>query len=151
MGDGETKTVHGSHHVKIEGVPGAEALLFHAVTPPAGTLTGDFFETWDGQNKIMKHALGHQKVEWSECTISRGVDENADLFTWFKDTLEQGADQTKTDITITVFGPDGSQICAWSMTGAVPTNYTASALSAQTNEVLTEMVSIRAETVELVR
>lgn len=151
MADGETPTVQGSHHVKIEGVPGAEALLFHAVTPPSGTLTGEFFETWDGQNKIMKHALGHQKVAWSDCTISRGVDDNADLFTWFKDTLEKGADETKTDITISVFGPDGSQICCWNMTGAVINSYTASALSAQTNEVLTEQVSITAENVELVR
>ncbi len=143
---GETKTVHGGYHVKLGGVPGAEGgLLFYSTTTPSATLESPDFKTWDAQNNPVNSLSAGQQVSWQPVTLSRGVDDNNELYQWFNDIKEQGADSQKKDLTISVFSPDGGQIETWNLVGAVLTDYGQSGLNAQTNEVLVENVTIKYE------
>jgi len=144
------KPVAGSYHVKLTGVPGAESgLLFYMAQPPGGSLESPDFKTWDAQNNPVNSLSGAQQVSWSEATLARGVDDNKELWEWFQETKEKGAEETKKDIQFTVFNATGDQLQCWNLVGATITNYNPAALNAQANEILIETVSIKCEDVTM--
>lgn len=143
---GEAKSVHGGYHVQLGGVPGAESgLLFFSATTPSGTLDAPKFKTWDGNGATTNSAGGGRQVSWGAITLSRGVDDNKDLYTWFKDTVEKGVDTQKKDLTMTVLDAEGGTLHTWNLVGAHITQYSDSGHNAQTNEILVNTVQIEYE------
>lgn len=142
---GEGKPVHGGYHVKVEGVPGADALLFYSATSPSGTLEMPDFKTWDAQNNPVNSLAAGQQIQWAPITLSRGVDDDKALYEWFKKVAEEGAESAKEEIKISVFDSESNPLHTWNLQGAVITQYEHSALNAQTNEVLVNTVQIKYE------
>lgn len=146
MPTGEARSVHGSYHVQLEEVPGADSgLLFFSATTPSGTLDAPKFKTWDAQGAPVNSAGGGRQVQWGPITLSRGADEERALYEWFRDTVEQGVDAQKKDLRMVVLKPDGSPLHTWNLVGAHITQYSDSGHNAQSNEILVSTVQIEYE------
>lgn len=150
MSTGEARPVSGSHHVTLEGVPGADALLFFSVETPTLALENSLFKTYDGNNSVVNSASGGRQLNVGTVTLQRGVDDNQELYQWFKDTLEQGVEATKADLTIRAMNAAGETVETWNLTGCVPTQYSHSGHNAQDNAVLVASVTIQPEHAEMV-
>jgi phage tail-like protein len=148
---GEAKQVHGGYHVKLGKVPGAESgLLFYSATSPSGTLDTPDFKTWDAQGNTVNSLGAGRQAQWTPLTLTRGVDDNKDLYEWFKQVQEKGVTtETKKDLELTVLSSDNKTLHTWNLVGAVITRYEHSAHNAQTNEILVNTVEIKYEYAEL--
>jgi phage tail-like protein len=147
---GEAKPVHGGYHITLDGVPGAPGLLFYSATTPSGTLDAPKFKTWDANGGTVNSAGGGRQVTWGPVTLSRGVDDNKDLYKWFKDTIEKGVDTQKKDLKLIVMDSAGKTLHTWSLVGAHITQYSDSGHNAQTNEILVNTIQIEYESADLV-
>ena len=144
---GESKQVHGGYHVKLGGVPGAEGgLLFYSATSPSGSLDSPAFKTWDAQGNPVNSLGAGRQAEWTPITLTRGVDDNRELYDWFKEIQEKGVtEETKKDLTVTVLSSGNDTLHTWNLTGAVISQYQHSAHNAQSNEILVNTVQIKYE------
>ena len=149
MATGDAKPVSGSHHVTLEGVPGADALLFFSVETPTLSLENTQFKTYDGGTDVVNSARGGRQVTVGPLTLQRGVDDDKQVYEWFDKTVKEGVEATKTDLVITVTNAAGTEIEKWNLTGCVPTQYSHSGHNAGDNAVLVASVTIQPETAEL--
>jgi hypothetical protein len=151
-GTGDVKPVHGGYHVKLDGMPGSAGLLFYSATTPTGTLDSTKFMSWGADKGLLVNSAGGgRQVQWGPITLARGVDDNMELYTWFKDTMEKGMEAQKKELKLIVFDAAGAPLHTWSLTGAHITSYSDSGHNAQTNEILVNTVQIEYEHAELVK
>lgn len=144
------KTVSGHHHFKLD-LGGFEGgLLFNSVSMPSGTLDIPDFKTWDANGNPVNSVGGGTQVNWSDIQLTRGVDTDKQLYTWFKDVRKSGVTtDTKKDIKLTVLDSEGKDLHVWNVTGAVINSYGMAGADAQTMAVLIESVSIKFEDAKL--
>jgi phage tail-like protein len=150
MATGDAKPVHGNYHVKIEGIPGADALLFSKLTTPTLSLETPKHKTWDAQGGTVNSAAGGRQITVGALTVERGVDDNKDMYTWLKETAEQGVEAQKKDLTVTVLDAAGGTIETWNLTGAHIVSYSHSGHDANAGSVLVASAQIECETAEIV-
>jgi T4-like virus tail tube protein gp19 len=144
---GEAKQVHGNIHVKLQGVPGAESgLLFNTFSPPDLSLDAPEFRTWDAQGAPIPSLGAGRQAKVGSITLSRGLDDNQDLMTWFNEVKEKGATaDTKKDLTAEILTADGTTLKTWNITGAVITSYRQGDFDANGTGILVETVTIECE------
>jgi phage tail-like protein len=145
---GTPNPVTGSYHVQVDipGVTDAGALLFYSATTPDPSLDGPDFATWDAQGNPINSIGGGRQVTWSPVTISRGIDSNMTLWTWFTQVRDQGAtSQTKKSVNLTWLDHAGTAMFTWNLTGAIIVGYSQSGGNAQSSEILVNTVQIKYE------
>ncbi|HEY1517921.1 MAG TPA: phage tail protein [Solirubrobacteraceae bacterium] len=122
-------------------------LLFNSFTPPAWSTETPKHKFYGDQGKTEILHGGARNENWSPVQLGRGVDTQYVLYNWVQEIRQKGPTAAKKDVKITVQAPAGDQpICVWSGTGAVITQYGQSASNAAGNEILTENITIDAET-----
>jgi phage tail-like protein len=144
-------TVSGAHHFSID-LGGAEGdMLFISASAIGGTLDLPSLKTIDGQHSpVNSIGGGKAKVNWTDLTLSRGIDDKHSLYDWFQDIRDNGVTaDTKKDIKIIGYDASDSPLFTWNITGAVITTFTGAAVDAQTSAILTETVSLTFEDAKL--
>jgi phage tail-like protein len=134
--------------VNIPGVTDSGAMLFYSASTPDPTLDGTDFMTWDGTQKAnpINSIGGARTATWQPVTISRGVDANMLLWTWFTQVRDQGATPaTKKNVTLTWVDNAGTDMFTWSLTGAIIVGYSQAGGSAQSSEILVNTIQIKYE------
>jgi phage tail-like protein len=146
----DAKQVNGVHHFKLD-LGGAESgMLFAQASLPGGSLDVQSFKTMDTNGNPVNSCGGGTQVQWTDLMLVRGVDDDHQLWEWFKAVCEKGAcADNKKDITITCMDSEGETMHTWNVTGACIVNYNMTGLDAQTAAILTESVSIRYENATL--
>lgn len=153
-GSGDTQVYTNCYvAVEISGLNGVGGdtdmpkLLFNSFTPPTWSTETPKHKFYGGSGKTETLHGGARNENWSPAQLGRGVDTSYALFNWVQEIRQKGPTAAKKDVKITVQEPAGAgAICVWSGTGAVITQYGQSASNAGANEILTENVTIDAET-----
>lgn len=100
-------------------------------------------EHHEGGSKTMYKEAG--RVTFPDVTLERGVTSDYDLYNWFKQVVNVGANTGlnspayKRDIDIVQFNRDGSEAKRWTLVGAWPSQFQAGAWS-DSDEVVIENV-----------
>jgi phage tail-like protein len=140
----EQPQLHSNCHVelKIDGI--TDDLLFSEFQAPAVNLVTQEFKTWDGKGLPVNSVNGGKHFQPATATFSRGVDPKHAIWKWINDLKEKGVTaETKKEATATVLGEDGSTtIETWVFHGSVISQWTRSPMSAQSNAVLTESMTL---------
>ncbi len=134
----------------LDGVGGSSdmpKLLFNSFTPPSWSTESPKHKFYGDSGKTEVLQGGARNENWSPAQLGRGVDTSHVLFNWVQEIRQKGPTGAKKDIKITVQAPAGEDpICVWSGTGAVITQFSHGASNASSNEILTESVTVDAET-----
>lgn len=79
-------------------------------------------------------------------TLVRGDDGDTTLGEWFKSVREEGAENHKRDITVTVIKKDGTNGPSWVFEGCWPTEYNPADLTAGQSDAATQTVEATYDT-----
>lgn len=80
------------------------------------------------ENHVRK-VVGMHKVP--DVTLKRGIVNSSDLWDWVKDTQRKGANDPKTNVSITLRDEEGNAVQTWELLGVVPMKYTGPTLAAK--------------------
>lgn len=146
---GEDKPVHGNIHCKISGV-GESAGLFTQFDPPSLSLEAAEYNTWDAQGAPTPCLGSGRQVKTGAITVGRGLDDNNELYEWFKQVAEKGAcSETKKELKVELLAADGKTLKTWNIQGAVITSYQHGGFDANGSGILTESINLECEKAEL--
>jgi phage tail-like protein len=98
----------------------------------------------DEQGKAVKQKVPGQ-LTWTNITLKRGVDDNADLWGWRQKVIDGKFKEARTDGTIEVVDWEGKPVVTYSFLQGWPCKYSAPGLNAGGNEILVEEVEIAHE------
>ena len=135
--------VHPNYSFRLEGLKGAESgLKFFQAQLPGSTVQVTNVKAWDGQGKPSPLAGGGHQVTWEPISLTRYFDSSTALWDWYKEVIEKGAmGDTKQEPTITCLNND-QPLFMWKLMEAVPTGYKMTEANAQSNDLITETVTI---------
>lgn len=80
--------------------------------------------------------------------VSRTLSADRDLWDWHRRIIENGRIHERRSGSIVVLDPAGVELARWSFTNGWPSKIEVGTLEAGTSEVLTEKITITAETIE---
>lgn len=118
-------------------------VMFHKFDPPALSLDNLTHNTWDSQGKLVANNGGAANPLHGEWGMERVVDTNADLWTWFQNTQQQGREAQKSDVTVTIMQQNGTSTTTlgkWQLNGSTPVAYSHAGHDANSNAVMTESI-----------
>lgn len=106
-----------------------------------------------GVNDQQRILLGQPK--FSEVTLKRGITNDLVFWDWINAVLEQrnqgtAIQQHRRNINILVFNQAGETMQCWTLIGAVPTGWKAPALSADSNSVAIEELTLVYEGLKII-
>jgi len=128
--------------IEVNGGDLHTAGLFYNVSTPTASITPPDWKAWNDQNKPENYSAAVQ-TSWQPVTIGRGLDDSMAMYKWFDDCTKTGAtDDNLKDVTITHYDAENNAISVWVLEKAFPTNYQASAGSAQSGEVMVESITL---------
>jgi phage tail-like protein len=150
---GDDKTATGIYAWQLNSEKlGADNLMFFQATLPSGSIDVGNVKMWGAQNGQPQplQGGGHQ-VTWQPITLTRYIDDKSvdSVYKWFADTIEKGASaDTKDTVELTCMNND-QPLFKWTLTNAVPTNYSHSEANAQTQGLMTETLTLTYEKAEM--
>ena len=151
MSTTDSPTTYGAYHWVVK-ITGLESVTnWYNCTPPSATIDAPEFKVWANNGDPVNSLTGGKQVTWAPVTLSRGGDDNKDLWTWFKDVMEKGATaDTKKEVTLECKAHgDDKTLFTWTLHGAVIVSYSYGGGSAQTQEVLVTNIQLKYESAEL--
>lgn len=117
--------------------------MFNSCSLPSMSLQASEFKVWDGQGKPNPLPTGVQ-ASFGDVTLSRGVDDKAELWKWISKIAQKGASaETIKEVTLMACNAEGGTVQEWKLTNAFPSSYSAAGMAAGGTDVLTEQISIR--------
>jgi phage tail-like protein len=117
--------------------------MFNQCGLPSMSLQASEFKVWDEQGKPDALPTGVQAT-FGDVTLSRGVDDKAELWKWISKIAQQGATpETCKEVTLMACNATGGTVQEWKLTNAFPSSYSAAGMAAGGTDVLTEQISIR--------
>ena len=102
------------------------------------------WETMDyaeGGNNQFVHRLP-VRLKYQNIVLKRGVTHHEALLQWLQQAQQQGVRKKRGALTITLMGPGGEDIRAWSFSDAFPIKWTGPALNASSNQIAMETLEI---------
>jgi phage tail-like protein len=150
MSTGAKKKVHVVEHFRLEldGKEGA-GLFYTATTPSAQIQATDWqanSETYSPEPYRVK-----AQTKWNPIEVGRGIDDNLDLYTWFKTICETGIEENMKDIKIHLVDPKQQDVMTWNIINAWPSSYKASGVNSQSGEVAVESVQFTYDRAERIK
>jgi phage tail-like protein len=103
-------------------------------------------EQWEGGSLTPSKSPG--RVKFANITLERGATKDLDMFNWFKQTVDYGAnvglndDEYKKNFDIVQQDRDGSELRRWPVTGAFVTKFTAGAWDNTSDENVIEKLEL---------
>lgn len=92
---------------------------------------------------VLKKVPGRMK--WNNITLKRGITSTMDMWQW-RELVEKGdMDQARTNGSIKMFAPDGTEIARWDFENAWPSKLSGPTANATNNEVGIEELEITHE------
>jgi phage tail-like protein len=82
------------------------------------------------------------QARWSNVTLKRGVDEQAQLWAWRQTILDGAIDANRRDVRIDVLDGTGASVVTYELARAWPCKYSAPGLNAGGNEILVEELEL---------
>jgi phage tail-like protein len=142
--------VFGNYSFQLKNLKNADsALKFFQATMPSGSVQISTVKHYGEKGPAEFLSGGGHQVQWQPITMTRYYDGDTSLWDWYKEVMEKGAEEsTKQEPTITCLNND-QPLFMWTLTGAVPTQYSQNAANAQTHDLMTETVQISYETAAL--
>jgi phage tail-like protein len=117
--------------------------MFNQCGLPSMSLQAGEFKVWDEQGKPDALPTGVQ-ASFGDVTLSRGVDDKAELWKWISKIAQKGANpDTVKEVSLMACNADGGTVQEWKLTNAFPSSYSAAGMAAGGSDVLTEQISIR--------
>jgi phage tail-like protein len=117
--------------------------MFNSCSLPSMSLQASEFKVWDGQGKPNPLPTGVQAT-FGDVTLSRGVDDKAELWKWISKIAQKGASaDTVKEVSLMACNAEGGTVQEWKLTNAFPSSYSAAGMAAAGTDVLTEQISIR--------
>lgn len=103
-------------------------------------------ETWEGGALTAHKEPG--RVTFSDVTLERGVTDDQDCYTWFKDVVQSYRDAGRVspeyyrNVDIVQLDRDGSELRRWTLEEAWPTKFTAGEWDNEADEATVEMLTL---------
>ena len=117
--------------------------MFNQCGLPSMSLQASEFKVWDGNGKPLPLPTGVQAA-FGDVTLSRGVDQSADLWKWISTIAQKGCSaETVKEVTLIALDAAGGMVQEWKLTDAFPSSYTPAGMAAAGTDVLTESISIK--------
>jgi phage tail-like protein len=117
--------------------------MFNSCSLPSMSLQASEFKVWDQQGKPNPLPTGVQAT-FGDVTLSRGVDDKAELWKWISKIAQKGAShETVKEVTLMACDAAGAAVQEWKLINAFPSSYSAAGMAAGGTDVLTEQISIR--------
>ena len=117
--------------------------MFNQCGLPSMSLQAGEFKVWDEQGKPDALPTGVQAT-FGDVTLSRGVDDKAELWKWISKVAQKGASaDTVKEVTLMACNADGGPVQEWKLTNCFPSSYSAAGMAAAGTDVLTEQISLR--------
>jgi phage tail-like protein len=85
------------------------------------------------------------QLQWNNITLKRGVDANAELWTWRKLVIDGMIDDAREDGTIELVDWKGDPVITYAFKRGWPCKYSAPGMNAGGNEILVEEIEIAHE------
>jgi len=143
----DKKPVHVVEHFRLE-LDGKEgAGLFYNATTPSGQIQATDWYANSEQSSPEAHKVKSQ-VRWNPIEVGRGIDDNLDLFTWFKTICDTGVEGNVKDIKIFLVDAAQNDVVTWNIVGAWPSSYKSSGVNSQSGEVAVESVQFTYDSAE---
>jgi phage tail-like protein len=117
--------------------------MFNSCSLPSMSLQASEFKVWDGQGKPNPLPTGVQ-ASFGDVTLSRGVDDKAELWKWISKVAQKGASpETIKEVTLMACNAAGAAVQEWKLINAFPSSYSAAGMAAGGSDVLTEQISTK--------
>jgi phage tail-like protein len=100
----------------------------------------------NGRTQVVK-AAGNTK--WGDIELKRGIDQDKTLWNWRKLVIAGKLDAARKDCTITMLDFEGQPVVTYSIINAWPKKYTGVGLTADSNEVPVEGITLSHEGFEI--
>jgi phage tail-like protein len=84
-------------------------------------------------------------TKYGNITLKWGITDSMDLYTWYKDVLDKGAQDNRKKISIILIDEQGSEKSRWDIEECWPTKYDPPDFSAKGGEVAIETLELVAE------
>jgi len=105
--------------------------------------------TAEGRMQIFYHPGA---VKWSEITFERYYDGSSQLYDWYANKVKNfNPESDKVTLSIKAVDKTGAVTMQWDAEGAWPTKYEGPELKVDSNEIVTEKVSLRHEGIRKVK
>lgn len=144
------KKVHVVEHFRLE-IGGAEgAGLFYTATTPSGQIQATDWNANSEQSAPEGYKVKTQ-VRWNPIEIGRGIDDNLDLYEWFKKCCDEGVDENLKDLKIHLVDPKQTEVVTWNIVNAFPSSYKGSGVNSQSGEVAVESVQFTYDYAERIK
>jgi phage tail-like protein len=84
-------------------------------------------------------------TKWGDIELKRGVDQDKTLWNWRKMVIDGKLKDARKDLTITMLDFEGQPVVTYSIINAWPKKYTGVSLTADSNEVAVESITLAHE------
>ncbi len=95
----------------------------------------------EGGNNEFVHRLP-VRLKFQNVVLKRGITHQRALLDWFNQTRQQGIQNKRGAVTVTLMGPGGEDVQTWSFREAYPVKWTGPTLNASSNQIATETLEI---------
>ena len=141
---GEQQPTIGTYYFKLTLGGHESAKFFRECTGLASSNEVVPHTATDANGKSVTQKLPGQ-LTWNNITLKRGVDANAELWTWRQQVIDGQFKTARTDGTIEVVDWEGNPVVTYNFLQGWPCRYSAPGLNAGANEVLVEELEIAHE------
>ena len=111
----------------------------------AGADAAGFFKECSGLSAPAPDQKFTGEMKWQNITLKRGVDANAELWTWRKLVIDGMIDDAREDGTIELVDWKGDPVITYSFKRGWPCKYSAPGMNAGGNEILVEAGQVTVE------
>lgn len=139
-----------------DAVTGDPMIGIHFEVDVSGKMTGYFTEVsgLGSESEVVEHkiiAKGAKesiirkipgRLKWGDITLKRGITANMDAYQWRKQVEQGKIDAARANGTITMFDQTLAPIAQWEFTAAWPSKITGPSLSAESNAVGIEEMTL---------
>jgi phage tail-like protein len=142
MGNGDGMEVFGNYSVELTGLKDAEqGLKFFQASFPKISIQAETPKAWGQKGKVEPTVGGGHQVTYSPVTLTRYITDETALYDWSQAMADTGSngDGVKQSPVMTLMAND-KPVWAWTLTDAVPTEYSTSDANAQTHGLMTETI-----------
>ncbi len=120
-----------------------------------GAATGYFKEVsgLGSETEVQEHTVvsesGQQivrkvpgRLKWGDITLKRGITSNLDIWDWRKEVENGTVSKARKNISVVMFDQEGKEVARWNISNAWPSKVDGPSLSADSNDIVMEELTI---------
>jgi phage tail-like protein len=131
-------------YLEIDGI--TEAVFREVTGLDSETEVIEHRVTGKGGNLVVHKVAG--ALKWSNIVLRRGITDDSKLHEWRKKIEEGQIESNRKNGSVTLYAPDGSEVCRYNFKKAWPCKFKGPALDATKNEIAIEEIELAHEGLE---